>query len=447
MALLRRGYWLHTCSKELVAKHWEEIVSISQSVVSAKAIFNSIPASKTLEVFKGINLTSNNFVDYKDDDLYSYRGAGPEETAEYIVRDIFTELEKRRANKRAKAFFSVGRENNAYSSLGGIDLTDPYYSELAGYKNFPESLGNEARNADNVNSYVLNFYGYRSPEFSSGSKMVAAGCSFTFGTGVPKEAMWVNVVGDKLGVEPQVLALPGISISSIVENLFKYFSVYGNPKMVLCLFPDPYRFKIPIDGEVIYSRDVFNDDVIGKGKTKKFSTIHVQNYNRKKYLKKPFDANEMFSEDLSLYFSLKSIRMLEQYCFSAGIDLVWSTWNHDLNDRIVYLNKFADYTFENYFNMLDKSCYSYRKTKPSVKEVIFSDRETYRTCEKLHRTIECSCYLTCHSDLLDRYGPEQFNLGLDYTLVGVDMSHPGAHLQAHFADAFLSEIKKLAPRD
>jgi hypothetical protein len=443
MALLRRGYWLHTCSKELVAKHWEELVDISQSIPSSRVIFNSIPASKTLELFKGIELTNSNFAWHKDEDLYSYRGAGAEETAEYIVRDVLTELEKRRINKRNKVVFEVDSEQEDFADKNSIDLKDPYYSELFGYKDFPKFLANEGRNPDSVNSYVLNSNGYRSPEFSSGAKVIASGCSFTYGVGVPGETIWANVVGKELGVEPQILAMPGISVSTIVESLFKYFRVYGNPETVLCLFPNLYRLKIPIDGEILASKSY---DLIGK-ENKVFSTVHIENFNSKKYIKKPFDAKQVFSEDIALYFSLKSIRMLEQYCLSAGINLVWSTWSYRFNDYVTYLNKFENYKFDNYFNLLDKSCYSYKKTEPVVKEVILKDRETYLMCEKDHQTVECSCYLTCHEDLLDTYGPEQFNIGLDYLTRGVDAAHPGVHLQAHFAEAFLSEIEKLAPRN
>ena len=56
-------------------------------------------------------------------------------------------------------------------------------------------------------------------------------------------------------------------------------------------------------------------------------------------------------------------------------------------------------------------------------------------------------YRKNYQELLEKYGPEQFNIGLDYLWAGIDNSHPGAHLHAHYAEAFLSEIKKLAPRN
>jgi homoserine dehydrogenase len=96
LTLLKRGYWLHTCSKELVSKHWNELLDVCDSNNRSKINFNSIAASSDLEKFKGVDLTESNLKDYKDEDLYSFRGAGPEETAEYIVRDIVAELKERR---------------------------------------------------------------------------------------------------------------------------------------------------------------------------------------------------------------------------------------------------------------------------------------------------------------------------------------------------------------
>ena len=49
------------------------------------------------------------------------------------------------------------------------------------------------------------------------------------------------------------LALPGKSVSSIINNLYSYFREYGHPKKVFCLFPNFNRFELPINKDIIIS--------------------------------------------------------------------------------------------------------------------------------------------------------------------------------------------------
>lgn len=100
LKLLAKGHSLHTCSKGLVSAHWVELCDLIKKSGNTKIYFNSIPASKEPCKFDDIELTSDTFSEYADSDLYSYRGAGPSETAEYIVKDIIKQIESRRESKR-----------------------------------------------------------------------------------------------------------------------------------------------------------------------------------------------------------------------------------------------------------------------------------------------------------------------------------------------------------
>jgi hypothetical protein len=427
LALLRRGYWLHTCSKELVSAHWEELLDICQAVPGANICFNSIPASKTMEKFMDVDITDINFEDYKDLDLYSYRGANADITAEYIVRDILLELEKRKINN------------------GNSDINSPalrwgkkYTKDLIGKK----LLG--PKDEDNIppepsNTYRTNYDGYRSNDFLVGTELVSAGCSFTYGSGVPEETIWANVVANSLNVSGSVLARPGASIFSIVEDLFRYFRTYGHPKTVLCLFPDLERLEVPCDGKIIVSpRDNPVVDTV--------HIMHDDDANRRKYIKKPFNMHQVTTKDMAIYHSVRSIRMLEQYCNQVNIRLIWGTWNKEFNNLAIEMNKYKDRKFDNFFNFLDSNCYSYKKSYSKEKIEIFSNFKTYDFCISSHKNVDCNCS-NCHDELLQKYGYEQFNMGMDHLVVGVDHAHPGVHMHAHYAESFLAQIKKQTPKN
>ena len=428
VALLRRGYWLHTCSKELVSKHWEELLDVCSETPKARIIFNSIPASKTMKKFDDVDLTDYNFELYKDQDLYSYRKADADITAEYIVRDVFEQLRKRR----------LGTQD---MNLDGkfSDYTGSYLKRLFG-GNFLVANDRPLDAADPINKYTINSDGYRSKEFSRDDKIVAAGCSFTFGSGVPESAIWPNFLGKKLGTDIPVVASPGASVSFVVEELFSYFNTYGNPETVLCLFPDSQRIDVPCDNRLVINL---------KADEPKVHTVDARDSNvlASKYLKRPYNVENITTEDMAMYRTIKSIRALEQYCVAANINLIWGTWDNRFNKLLLELNAINDFKFKNYFDVINNGCYSYRKTNSDTRTEVFYDYEIYDTCNTNHKEIECDCSFGCHQELLEKYGSEQFHFGLDHQVVGIDNSHPGAHLHAHYAEAFLSEIKKLAPRD
>ncbi len=440
MALLRRGYWLHTCSKELVAKHWEELVDICKTNRSARVFFNSIPASRTLEKYMDVDITNYNFEEYKDSDLYSYREADADITAEYIVRDIFSELEKRRFFIEAES--TPEREIPLKTMFSGFSPL--YISKLVGGR-FLHTEDNPILHftADPINKYNFNSKGYRSIEFSKNNELLVAGCSFTFGSGVPEETIWGNVIADKLDVSASLLALSGISTSFIVEDIFRYFKSYGNPKMLLCMFPNPGRVDIPCDNKVLTT---------GRSENPIVYTVHVLgdgDPDRHKYLKQPYNVDQIASEHMGLYASIKSIRMLEQYCSATGIDFIWGTWDESFNRLILELNKFNDFNFDNYFDLPSYVYASHNDTLLTEDVPAFSDFVKHSECKgnQKEKYLDCRCFYGCHKDLLDTYGPDQFIRGLDHLVVGDAYAHPGVHLHAHFAEAFLEQIKKLAPRD
>lgn len=95
IASLLDGKDLLTCSKELVNKNWRELLDAAKSGGS-KIYFNAIPSTDDATCkFNEIDLTSDNFEVYSNDDLYIYRGGDAEITARFLYNDLVKILEER----------------------------------------------------------------------------------------------------------------------------------------------------------------------------------------------------------------------------------------------------------------------------------------------------------------------------------------------------------------
>ena len=329
----------------------------------------------------------------------------------------------------------------------GRTIVDTYTSELLGGKFLPKigPLPEEySLDGDSVNTYRMNSHGYRSDEFASGVELLFAGCSVTYGSGVPEKSIWGNYVADTLGVSRFAVAAQGHSVESIVSQLFSYFYEFGNPKILLCLFPDPYRIKYPIDNKVV-GIDLDSGQIIKRTKNadgQSFSILQTKYnyyYNRDiNHVKRPYDASVVVSEDMAIYQNIRSIRMLEQYCKATGITLVWSSWQDHVYDEISAADN-DQIVFDNYFSMSKYVAGKYRKETKDATVSIFSNVETYDYCKDNHLKIECSCSPSCHRELLEKHGSQNFHNGTDLA-DGLRHSHPGIHLHAHYAEAFLDNL-------
>lgn len=301
---------------------------------------------------------------------------------------------------------------------------------------------------DPARKYKLNDHGYRSEDFSSNADILIGGCSHTFGTGIEEDLRWGNVLAKKLNIVPQTISESGKSISWIVEKIMCHISIFGTPQTIVCLFPDPFRHLTIIDSKVLksvsFERDLYSsgyeeiDDAI-RGQ----ATIHTETEQHDarniKYLKKPFDVRTVVSRDSALHQSIRSIRFLEKYCNDLGVPLTWGTWDFELNSIANdVLN--TDYKFDNFVDVINRSCATYRKTGDQAKDVLFESMgENIKYCQSNHKNTECNCHLRCHEDYLELVGPEQFYMASD-TLNGIQNAHFGAHVHMHFAEAFLAKI-------
>lgn len=315
-------------------------------------------------------------------------------------------------------------------------------------------VGKVVVDSDQGQHYVINSHGFRGEEFSSSDNLLTAGCSYTFGMGVPIEAVWWTSVAEHFGLSSSAsVSRPGASVSWIVEKLFAYFAEFGNPKYLLCLFPGFDRFVIPLDGEILDTTPSIGHVMGGDPGTfgdpgQRFYTSRAKmkpQLLETKYLKRPYKIENIYTEEITTYDAIRSIRFLEQYCAATNIKLLWTTWDNEARIALDHVNKIENLRFKNYF---DLKFFSYKKTSFSeTRDFILMDEpkldpSKYYECVGFHSKMECSCPSiapSCHQDLLEIYGKKNYNIGTD-TVRGDEYAHPGVHLQAHYADRFIEEL-------
>lgn len=334
-----------------------------------------------------------------------------------------------------------------------VNLRSPYYQMILNGKNnlkLGES-GFDDDPADPVRKYRRNNYGYRSEDFSANADILVGGCSNTFGMGIDEDLRWGNVLAGKLNLIPQTVAESGKSIAWIVEKIMCHISIFGPPQRIVCLFPDPFRYLTVVDSKILHGAAIDVDPYSSgfeeiDGSIRGQATIHTANEEHEnknvKYLKKPFDARAVISRDLALHQSIRGIRVLEKYCNDLGIPFIWGTWDFEFN-CIAHDISNTDYRFDNFVDVMNSSCATYRKIGNQPKDVLFKAvNEDLKYCKNNHRNIECDCYLKCHEDYRELVGSEQFDMASD-TLDGVYHAHFGAHMHMHLAEAFLSKINRV----
>ena len=73
--------------------------------------------------------------------------------------------------------------------------------------------------------------------------LVALGCSYTMGLGLPVHTVWPSLVASALGLQPYSLAWGGISADTCFR-LADYWIPYLKPKLVVMLTPPMDRFEL-----------------------------------------------------------------------------------------------------------------------------------------------------------------------------------------------------------
>ena len=181
--------------------------------------------------------------------------------------------------------------------------------------------------------YSLNSKGFRTKNFKKyddhSTKILFAGCSNTFGEALPINFIWPTILKNKMytiyeDLDDYNIAYPAASIHSIVRNVIFFIKKYGKPDYLFIMFPGVNR-------DLFYSSEK-NDFING--------LIWNEYLSCNKTTQQKFNLN--YIEENSILLSTTFLYMIEEFCKSLNINLVWSTWRE--KDQ----NLFKDLNFENF---------------------------------------------------------------------------------------------------
>lgn len=303
-----------------------------------------------------------------------------------------------------------------YSKL--IDLKIIYRSlEEMNYFHEKNEIFIEENETLGVNVYYkYNNMGYRSEDFDKPKELLVLGCSQTEGQGMIDEFTWPNILSKTLGIKFDRLAMRGDSIQGQVSKAFEYFRLVGNPKLIVGTFP-LYRLEIPIVDKIYnFSKNInyYNRD---KARSKGVLPITLNKISEdmSKYLKRPFDPREVITRESAMHISFTFISMLEQYCETNNIGIVWNIWEDE-----------------------DQGLYKYIKYNDKISHVLKNYNSYYEGPENpFNKDPGFKLNMECHSEYSSH---PLFNKASDYSQESI--GHWSIHKHLHVAESFYKEIKR-----
>lgn len=94
-----------------------------------------------------------------------------------------------------------------------------------------------------VITYKFNSHGFRCNEFDDSPGIIAIGCSFTAGVGLPAETTWPSLVAIELNLSLWNLGIGGASMDTCFRLLYHWIDQLS-AKYVLLLTPPDQRFEL-----------------------------------------------------------------------------------------------------------------------------------------------------------------------------------------------------------
>lgn len=292
-----------------------------------------------------------------------------------------------------------------------FDITKKEYLNSQTLQLFPMSFDYKT-----IHEKQLNLNGHRGPDFINNVDLLTAGCSQTFGVGLNENETWPYFLSKNNNKTYNKMSYPGGSTYHIVNNLFKYFEFYGNPKSIFCVFPDVRRLRTIIDYEILNNESAFRPKEIS-GEVEKFNFVNANSaryyFNKSerksdipKYIKMPTSPEYIYSDLYCSSLNFNAIRSLEIYCNQHIIPFKWTTWsNSDFYFQNIYSSLFSNYI--------------------EVDSVAYDIDATHSlNCQEKIGHVNCNY----HTNQIDIYGNKFY--------VADDNDHYGVHWQMHIAEMF-----------
>lgn len=295
----------------------------------------------------------------------------------------------------------------------------PYQENVFNSKNFIVKQKNYL--VDDINSYIINSNGFRGKNFCKNVNILSAGCSVTFGVGVPEFGTWSNILQNKTNKSVDNISFPGGSVSHICNLIVRYCMLYGNPKNIFFFAPSLTRGYVVNDKNFYHSgkwESITNENNL-TFKSSDANIFFVPKENKLSFIKNSDYSKDSIENRVSphqfIYESLQSLFMLESYCFTNNINLVWSTWSNTSIFILKTLTNLKDFYLKKYVEF------------EAIKETMYDYNDIVLLCKENHNSeFKNEIFWNTGTDKVIRNGKsiKEYN------------GHPGVHFHYHVAEFF-----------
>ena len=320
---------------------------------------------------------------------------------------------------------------NNFTDASPLGIFEPNKKELFSYIKSKDHYSLQVVDSDN--DYFINELGFRG-KIKNSSEIIGIGCSFTFGLGVPENGIWTNILSDQVGINILNLGVPGHTVKKICELAIKYMSKFEKPKTIFAFFPSFFRGMMIEDINFYRSSRNMSEDKQTKVEKQSsfYPEIHYDRNQNSMFFKKTDSPKFFKSKDSQVPYmenvlsphqlisdAIDSISTLQDFCFSHGIKLYWSTWDIPTSILMNTLSKIPDFKLKNYIKFADDNFNNY---------CAIDGKFPNNFCNSGHDSkLASHISWDCGSDKL---------VDPDGNVLKSWPSHPGIHFQYHIADVF-----------
>jgi hypothetical protein len=270
-------------------------------------------------------------------------------------------------------------------------------------------------------SYKVNSDGLRSIEFSNKPNIIVLGCSITFGAGLKEEDIWSSLLLTKIKNHGNFsigsLATYGGSVMEQVSSFFNMIAKYDYvPKYVICNFPSLSRFYF------LSSNSKYMKRYFGK--------VHPIKNTIARY---PLEYEKIIPLEWIYYANMEYIKMLEIFCKTNNIDLIWNVWSELDKDMFDFYS-----TNFNYY-VQDPTVEIFPSVNENLERITVFNQLPEKYKMKTNKN------LVCHEEENEYYGNYYFNCAYDNKPVGAAkeyLPHPGVHRHLHWAEFYFENLIK-----
>ena len=170
-------------------------------------------------------------------------------------------------------------------------------------------LSNVITFSDTAVEYSINSHGFRCVEFDVEDFSLAAGCSVTFGLGLPDSKIWFNKIDQNF----LNIGICGANVESIINAIL--FSIHNSkhlPKSVYTLFPHVMRAEL-----VYYENGVHSFSFLPRSTNVETPPLQLAINNFRKN----------FNHHQRAYECNFKILLLKHYLEAKGIKFVYGFWD------------------------------------------------------------------------------------------------------------------------